>query len=279
MNNIFKNQLHSKKLAFVAFISLLVITSTTKIFAETKPDVQSIITKANLNAFYAGKDGRAESRMLIVDSNGRQQQRQFTMIRKTLEQGGDQNFLVVFDRPAELKRTSFLVKKHIKSDDDRWLYLPSLDLVKRISAGDKRTSFVGSDFFYEDISGRNLDEDTHELIETSDSHYLILNKPKDANNVEFSEYTVWINRQNFMPEKTEYKDKNGELYRRIEALEIQDVQGYPTATKIKVSDLKSDSYTLNEIRFVKYDLGIPESVFGERSIRNPPQQWLKRPEK
>jgi len=95
--------------------------------------------------------------MLIVDSNGGKQQRQFTMIRKTVEQGGDQDFLVVFERPAEFKRTAFLVKKHTKSDDDRWLYLPSLDLVKRISSGDKSTSFVGSNFFYEDISARNLD--------------------------------------------------------------------------------------------------------------------------
>jgi len=80
-----------------------------------------------------------------------------------------------------------------------------------------------------------------------------------------------------MPEKTEYKDKNGEIYRRVEALELQDIQCHPTATKIKVSDLKSASYTLNEIRFVKYDLGIPDSVFGERSLRNSPQEWLKRP--
>ncbi len=39
--------------------------------------------------------------------------------------------------------------------------LPDLDLVKRIAAGDKRTSFVGSHFLYEDISGRAVQEDKH----------------------------------------------------------------------------------------------------------------------
>jgi outer membrane lipoprotein-sorting protein len=275
MYHLNKKSVLAKKMNLFGFAIVFSLWSVSAL-AE---DVNSIIEKANLKAFYAAKDGRAEARMLIVDSSGRKQQRQFTMIRQTLEQGADQNFLVVFSRPAEFKRTAFLVKKHVKGDDDRWLYLPSLDLVKRISAGDKRTSFVGSNFFYEDISGRGLKEDTHELIDTTDSHYLILNKPKDVNSVEFSEYTVWVNRSNYMPEKTEYKDKNGELYRRVEALEIKDIQGHPTATKIKVSDLKSGSHTLNEIRFVKYDMGMPESVFSERSLRNPPQQWLKRPAK
>ena len=51
-------------------------------------------------------------------------------------------------------------------------------MVKRIAASDKRTSFVGSDFLYEDISGRGLNEDAHELIETTEDHFVIKNTPK-----------------------------------------------------------------------------------------------------
>jgi len=53
-----------------------------------------------------------------------------------------------------------------------------LDLVKRIAARDKRTSFVGSDFLYEDVSGRSLDEDTHELVDVSDRLFIVKNVPK-----------------------------------------------------------------------------------------------------
>lgn len=242
-------------------------------------NVDEIITKANQAAFYSGDDGRAETRMLIVDGQGRKQMRQFTMLRRDVSDGGDQQFLVLFSHPADIRRTVFLVEKHVGASDDRWLYLPGLDLVKRIAAGDKRTSFVGSDFFYEDVSGRGLDEDTHELIDTTAEHYVIRNVPKDLKSVEFSEYTVWVNKSDFMPVKTEYLDDAGKPYRRVEALEIKSIQGFATATKMKVSNLRTGGYTLNDMRFIAYDLGVPEDVFSDRSLRNPPREWLKRPAK
>ena len=116
---------------------------------------QEIMNKVNLNYYYSGDDGRAEARMKIIDSQGRIQIRQFIILRKDKIEGGDQDMLVYFSRPNDIKNTVFRVAKHIEGQDDRWLYLPGLDLIKRISSGDKRTSFVGSDFFYEDISGRN----------------------------------------------------------------------------------------------------------------------------
>lgn len=239
-------------------------------------DANEIVAKANLAAYYSGADGRSEARMLIRDAQGREQKRQFTILRRDREEGGEQDFLVVFSRPADVRNTVFLVAKKPGSDDDRWLYLPGLDLVKRISAGDKRTSFVGSHYFYEDVSGRGTEEDTHSLLETTGTHYVVDNTPLDSTSVEFSRYQVWINKQTFLPEKIEYQDENGELYRRVEVLESQEIQGYPTVTKSQVSDLRSGGTTTLEFRFQKYDLGMEESVFTERSLRKPPREWLKR---
>lgn len=244
--------------------------------AADRTDVDDIVSRANMAAFYQGTDGRAETRMTIVDSQGRKQLRQFTILRRTVEQGGDQDFLVFFSRPADVRGTVFRVAKHVGGEDDRWLYLPGLDLVKRIASGDKRTSFVGSHFFYEDVSGRSLADDSHELVETTADHYVVRNVPLDASAVEFSEYTVWVRKDNFLPEKAEYLDKAGKLYRRVEALAIEEIDGHPTATRMQVSDLLNGGHTINEMRFISYDVGIPADVFSERSLRNPPREWLSR---
>ena len=133
----------------------------------TVSKVNNIIDQANLASYYAGEDGSAEARMIIVDENGNRQMRQFTILRKDIQDLGDQNMLVFFSQPSNVKDTVFRVEKQLKSDDNRWLFLPALDLVKRISAGDKRTSFVGSHFYYEDVSGRNPNEDNFTLIKVT----------------------------------------------------------------------------------------------------------------
>ena len=215
--------------------------------------------------------------MIIRDPQGREQRRQFTVLRRTLEAGGDQEFLVVFSQPSDVRNTAFLVKKHAGADDDRWLYLPGLDLVKRISAGDKRTSFVGAHYFYEDVSGRGPEEDTHVLIETTDETYRLEHEPKDVNSVEFVSYQTWIDRQTFLPMKIEYANGAGDVFRRVEVLRVDEIEGYPTVTLSRVSDLISGGQTDMQFRYIDYDLGMEASVFTERSLRNPPRQWRQRP--
>jgi hypothetical protein len=215
--------------------------------------------------------------MIISDSQGRQQRRQFTVLRRDVEDLGDQQFLVVFSQPSDVRGTVFLVNKYVNNDDDRWLYLPGLDLVKRISAGDKRTSFVGAHYFYEDVSGRPHTNDRHELVETDGEHYVMHHTPIDPSSVEFVSYTTWIDIETFIPMKIEYSNAAGDLYRRVEVLKVEDIGGHPTVTTSRVSDLLTGGKTDMQFRFIKYDVGLPEQVFTERSLRSPPRDWLKRP--
>ena len=244
--------------------------------AEPAPDAEAIVARANLAAYYAGDDGRSEVRMRIVDAQGREQRRQFTVLRRDLDEGGEQQFLVVFSRPSDVRGTAFLVHKRIGGDDDRWLYLPGLDLVKRISAGDKRTSFVGAHYFYEDVSGRSPEEDGHELVAQTGEHYVLRHLPKNAAAVEFAEYTTWIDKETWLPMRIEYADAAGEVFRRIEVRAVDTIEGYPTVTASRVEDERLGGYTDMQFRYIDYDLALPEAVFGERSLRRPPREWLER---
>jgi len=155
-----------------------------------------IVTKANIAAYYQASDGRAKVNMEIVNSRGDVKVREFIILRKDITDGGDQKFYVYFQRPADIRRMVFMVHKHVdkENEDDRWLYLPSLDLVNRIASGDKRTSFVGSDYFYEDVSGRSLSADTHELLAQDEEYYIVRNIPKYPEEVEFSYYDMNIDK-------------------------------------------------------------------------------------
>jgi hypothetical protein len=257
-------------------MTLAVLLAATSFAAEPLGDADAIVARANQAAYYAGDDGRSEVRMIIADAQGRQQRRQFTVLRRDIADGGDQQFLVVFSQPADVRNTVFLVQKHVDRDDDRWLYLPGLDLVKRISAGDKRTSFVGAHYYYEDVSGRRPDDDAHVLVETSDDYYVLEHRPLDPSTVEFASYVTWIDRETFLPMKIEYRNASGAIYRRVEVLDVETIDGNPTVTRSRVSDLAGGGQTDMQFRYIAYDIGLPADLFGERSLRTPPAEWLER---
>ncbi|TPV58509.1 outer membrane lipoprotein-sorting protein [Aestuariibacter sp. GS-14] len=245
--------------------------------AHAEVDVDALIKQAERAAYYAGNDGRADARMMIVDNQDRKQMRQFTILRKDVEDNGDQKMMVFFSRPTDVKDTVFRVEKHADTDvdDDRWLYLPALDLVKRISAGDKRTSFVGSHFFYEDVSGRAVSQDNFTLQEETAERYILKAVPKQPDTVEFAHYVVEIDKATSLPVVINFFKSDGTNYRRVESVQIETVQGFPTVLRSKVSDLTNGGYTLMEFRGTEYNIDLPEDVFSERSLRTPPMQWLK----
>ncbi len=260
-----------KRFILLGLIVSSVFMFNQKSFAQT---VEEIITKANLAAYYAGNDGRSEVTMTITDSQSRTRKRVFQILRMDVQDGGEQKYYVYFSKPAEVQDMVYMVWKYTDKDDDRWMYLPALDLVRRIAATDNRSSFVGSNFVYEDISGRNLDLDNHELLDSPGDVYIIKNTPKDANEVEFSYYMVSIKKDNFLPVKAEYFNKQGKLSRIVEALEIKEIQGHASVTKSKATDLESNSNTIIEFANIKYDLGLTVDIFSERYLRRPPRKWL-----
>ena len=256
-------------------IGLLSVFLTVSLQAAEAPTVDEIVDRANLAAYYAGDDGRAEVMMTITDAQGRTRKREFVILRRDVVDGGQQQFYVYFKKPSDVRKMVFVVHKYIDKDDDRWLYLPALDLVKRIAGSDKRTSFVGSHFLYEDVSGRSVKEDIHELIETTADYYVLKNTPKDPAGVEFSYYTAWVDKQNFMPVKAEYYDKDGRKYRQVESLQIKNVQGFPTVVKARVKDLASGGETVSVFKNIKYNIGLKDQIFTERYLRRPPREVRK----
>jgi outer membrane lipoprotein-sorting protein len=261
-----------KKILTVCSLFALLVSAPASIIAAEEPDVEEIVQKANLAAYYAADDGRAEVAMTITDSQGRERSREFVILRKDVEDGGAQLFYVYFKKPSDVKKMVFMVHKNVTKDDDRWMYLPALDLVKRIAASDKRTSFVGSNFMYEDVSGRNLSEDSREMVESNDTHYVIKNTPNKPEDVEFSSYTVEIDKKTFLPIKAVYLDKSGKEYRLVEATKVEDVDGFPTVIESKVTDLAAGSSTVSKFSGIKYNLGLKDKIFTERALRKTPRE-------
>jgi hypothetical protein len=240
---------------------------------------EEVVRKSQEAFFYQGKDFKARVMMKLISKGGQERVRELTMLRKNYgAAGGEQKYFMYFFRPADVKDMTFMVYKYPAKDDDRWLFVPAINMVRRIAAQDKSSSFVGSDFTYEDVSGRDVEDDNHTIVreEKLDGQdcYVVKSAPK-AQDVDYSYKLSWIDKGNLLPLKDEYYAKNGELYRVFNGEEIKDVKGFPTITKRTMKNLQSGHRT--EVTFTEtdYNIGIEDNLFSERFLKQPPRKWVE----
>jgi outer membrane lipoprotein-sorting protein len=238
------------------------------------------IMKSSQAAFlYPGKDFKARVAMKLTSKSGSVRTRELTMLRRNQgEAGGDQKYFMYFHQPADVKGMAFLVYKYPVKDDDRWLFVPALNMVRRIAAADKRSSFVGSDFTYEDVSGRDVSDDAHETLREeklgSADAYVIKSTPK-AGGADFGHKTSWIDKATLLPLKEEFYDKKGVPYKVFTADEIKDIKGVATIVKRTMKNLQSGHSTESVFDRVDYNVGMEDAVFTERYLKQPPRKWME----
>ena len=236
-----------------------------------------IMKKSHLAYYYAGDDGVADVEMRLIKGD-KERTREFTMLRLDLAEGGAQKYYTYFKKPSDVSRLTFMVHKNPDANDDRWIYVPAVDLVKPISADDKNSSFVGSDFTYEDVSGRHWTEDNHTLKgdSTLDGHdvWVIESIPKEEYSG-FARKISYIDKATYLPLKEEYFDKKDKMERIFKAEKIDDVDGITTVTLRSMENLKKGTKTYVDFSKIKYNVGLTDDLFTERYLKNPPRQFVK----
>ena len=238
---------------------------------------EEAMKKSQAAFLYPGKDFKARVVMKLINKDGQERVRELTMLRKNAgEPGGDQKYFMYFFQPADVKDMTFMIHKYPAKDDDRWMFIPAINMVKRIAAQDKRSSFVGSDFTYEDVSGRDIEDDTHaverdEKVGARDC--IVVKSTPKSGDADFGHKLTWVDKASFLPVKEEQFDRKGAPYKQFSADEVSDVKGRPTVVKRTMKNLQTGHRT--EVAYLKtdYDLGIEDSLFSERFLRQPPRKW------
>ncbi len=203
--------------------------------------------------------------MKLINKNGS------TRIRKissfAMDVGADVKTIMFFLYPNDVKGTGFLTYNYddINKEDDKWLYLPAMKKTRRISGKSSKTDyFMGSDFTYDDIGKRNVDEDTHKLLREESAngydYYVIESTPNKSGEI-FTKKLVWVRKDCLIAEKVEFYDKMGKLHRKLQSSDIKQVDGFWTVGKMEMQNVQTGHTT--ELLFLdpKYNVQLDSKIF------------------
>ena len=265
--------LYKNKLSDSIKLYLLIVLSLFPIITNAQQTGLSIMQK--MDQLKKPSDSETKIKMTLVSKKGdkeRSRSRVLTTIEKKYEDDIYKlKSILRFSEPKEVNGTAFLTWDRIDAKfDDQWLYLPALKKVKRIRAKDKERSFMGTDFSYEDLSGRDLKSDEYELIGEDIVHgtqcYKINAIPLEKG-TQYGSRLIWIDKENFLIKRVEFYNKKN---KQIKILDIPyHVKNglYWTQTKLVMKNLKNGHRTELDIIKVIYDQELKDNVFTESYLK------------
>jgi hypothetical protein len=216
-----------------------------------------------------GDDRRSVMKMTLVSKRGKQRIREMDSFSK--DYGKDEKSVIVFRKPADVKGTAFLSWEYNDParEDDRWLYMPAMKKVRRISGSSKNEYFMGSDFTYDDMGDRNVEEDTHKLHgeATVSGHpcWKIESIPVDPEDM-YTRKIVWISKTAHMVLKAEYYDKNG-LLKVYKVLDYREQDGFWVVFHSEMDNVSRSHKTILEMDSIQFNTGLGDNLFKVSTIQ------------
>ncbi|TXT49339.1 MAG: hypothetical protein FD137_686 [Spirochaetes bacterium] len=240
-------------------VAALMLFSSIGAFAQSAEE----IVKSSRDRIQADSVS-TRSRMVIIAKDGSSSERLIDQYSAKID--GVNKTVVIFQKPASVANTRFLTVESAGKAEDRWIFLPSLGKVRRISSGEGSASFMGTDLSYDDVSSANraASADSHRILreEKLDGKdcWVVESKPK-TQEYQYSKILSWVEKSTRIAFRIELYDRKGELAKILDILDVQDRQGRFTPLATRMSTVKAKTSTTIYVEIIKYDDPIPAGVF------------------
>ncbi len=225
-------------------------------------DGKEIMTKADER--YTGDSGRQTLIMELISKRGKVRKRKILSYFK--DYGDSEKTVMAFLEPSDVKGVGYLAWGYdeIGKDDDTWLYLPALKKSRRISGSSRNDDFMGSDFTYDDMGDREVEEDTHTLKgeETLDGQkcWVVESVPKEKDSA-YSRKVVRIRQDNFMVVFVEYFDRQNRLQKVLHLEDIKKIDDIWTAGTMTMENVQNKHKTILRFEDIAYNIPVKDNFF------------------
>jgi hypothetical protein len=200
----------------------------------------------------------------VFDKDGKHTKKEFTYRR--IGSPGESRTLVVFTAPEEIRGVALLSINQRGVSDRQYMYTPATQRVRAVVPQERSARFIGTDFTFEDIAERVLDDFTYSLIGEADiieghKTWKVEATPVDPSRSQYKYIYYWAAQDVPVILHAEMYDAQGREVRVLHASQIKRVSGISGARRTEMASVLTGTRTLLVIDDAKFNLTIDEKLF------------------
>jgi hypothetical protein len=247
-------------LAFVSFVpSWRVVVSAAD---DPKPIVMEAQKRTDV------KSQRYEGLLQVFDAKGKVSDKRWTLDR--IGAHGASKMVLRFTAPAEVKGVALLVVNHPDRASDQWMWTPGIERDRRIALQDRSTRFFGTDFSFEDMEERDVDQFDYALLgdDTVEGFacWKIQSTPRQSKSSQYTRAILWIRKDNYSVVRIDSYIKE-QAVRRLNYSDFVNIVGVWTARTLEMSDLRRGSRTRLTLDKLQYNVAMKDDDFTLQALR------------
>jgi hypothetical protein len=215
----------------------------------------------------------AQYRMDLVEADGSLiQSRVMRFYFK--RQDSVEHTLLRFDAPPALQGTGLLVVDKGQQVNDLWLYLPATRRLRRLAGAEKTNRFLGTEFTHEDFEDYKIEHyrfgSPQEKPCAAGQCWTVEAQPFTAEERDASGYgskTFWLERESLYPVLIEYRDRSGQVIKRLEARSLARQGKYWRPAEFEMINLTNKRRTLLVAQKRELDIALDDDAVSQRALR------------
>ena len=211
---------------------------------------------------------RYEGVLEVFAANNKVTRKSWTFSR--LGSYGNSKGIIRFTEPPEVKGVALLVVNHPDRSSDQWMWTPAIGRDRRIALQDRATRFFGTDFSFEDLEERDVNQYDFKLTgeEPIDGSpcWRIEARPRESKTSQYTLTRMWIRKDNYVPAQYESWIKDQPV-RRLHLTDVRNVQGIWTPRAQEMTDLRRNSRTVLRLDKLEYNVPMKDADFTVQALR------------
>ena len=228
------------------------------------------------------RDVTLRATMDVSDKDGHAVRKRFTIRR--VGSFGNGKTLVRFTDPADLRGVTLLSINEPGITDRQWIYTPATERVRAVAPRERSERFAGSDFTYEEIAERSLDDFMYQMLPAEDmieghKTFKVEATPVAAERSQYKYIYYWVAQDVPCILHAEMYDQEGHKLREMHASGLRKESGIWGARRTEMRTVADGTKTVLTIDEIHLNTGLNEAQFTPEALEANSEGKSGEPEK